>query len=84
MEAHAVARCAPFDTILFGNAVKPKFTLRYLSVVRMSQVLDVDGDRAVVQVFEGTSGIDTRSTVLEFTGDVRVLCRITQRTAIPL
>ena len=35
------------------------------------QVLEVDGDRAVVQVFEGTSGIDNQGTVLEFTGDVR-------------
>ena len=38
--------------------------------VRRGQVLEVDGDRAVVQVFEGTSGIDNRSTVLEFTGQV--------------
>jgi vacuolar-type H+-ATPase subunit B/Vma2 len=30
----------------------------------------VDGDRAVVQVFEGTSGIDNKGTTLEFTGDV--------------
>jgi V-type H+-transporting ATPase subunit B len=38
-----------------------------------SQVLEVDGDRAVVQVFEGTSGIDNKNTVLEFTGEVRVI-----------
>jgi len=38
--------------------------------LRRGQVLEVDGDRAVVQVFEGTSGIDNQSTVLEFTGDV--------------
>ena len=37
---------------------------------RRGQVLEVDGDRAVVQVFEGTSGIDNRGTTLEFTGDV--------------
>lgn len=37
---------------------------------RRGQVLEVDGNRAVVQVFEGTSGIDNRSTTLEFTGDV--------------
>lgn len=37
---------------------------------RRGQVLEVDGDRAVVQVFEGTSGIDNRSTTLEFTGEV--------------
>lgn len=38
---------------------------------RRGQVLEVDGDRAVVQVFEGTSGIDNKSTTLEFTGEVR-------------
>jgi len=42
--------------------------------MRRGQVLEVDGDRAVVQVFEGTSGIDNTSTVLEFTGDVRFFC----------
>ncbi len=38
------------------------------------QVLEVDGDRAVVQVFEGTSGIDNRSTTLEFTGEASAAC----------
>lgn len=38
---------------------------------RRGQVLEVDGNRAVVQVFEGTSGIDNRKTTLEFTGEVR-------------
>mmetsp|Transcript_2376 Transcript_2376/g.8215 ORF Transcript_2376/g.8215 Transcript_2376/m.8215 type:complete len:658 (-) Transcript_2376:63-2036(-) len=37
---------------------------------RRGQVLEVDGDRAVVQVFEGTSGVDGRNTKLEFTGEV--------------
>lgn len=37
---------------------------------RRGQVLEVDGNRAVVQVFEGTSGIDNTGTTLEFTGDV--------------
>lgn len=37
---------------------------------RRGQVLEVDGTRAVVQVFEGTSGIDNRKTTLEFTGEV--------------
>lgn len=39
--------------------------------LRRGQVLEVDGTRAVVQVFEGTSGIDNRKTTLEFTGEVR-------------
>lgn len=38
--------------------------------LRRGQVLEVDGNRAVVQVFEGTSGIDNRKTSLEFTGEV--------------
>ncbi|EDR22227.1 vacuolar ATP synthase subunit B, putative [Entamoeba dispar SAW760] len=38
--------------------------------VRKGQVLEVTGNKAVVQVFEGTSGIDARYTRCEFTGDV--------------
>jgi len=38
--------------------------------VRQGQVLEVVGKKAVVQVFEGTSGIDARNTRCEFTGDV--------------
>lgn len=37
---------------------------------RSGQVLEVAGNRAVVQVFEGTSDIDNRKTRCEFTGDV--------------
>lgn len=33
-------------------------------------MLEVDGERAIVQVFEGTSGVDGRNTKLEFTGEV--------------
>ncbi len=44
---------------------------------RRGQVLEVDGSKAVVQVFEGTSGIDNKGTHLEFTGDVRhLLCQL--------
>jgi hypothetical protein len=38
--------------------------------VRQGQVLEISGTRAVVQVFEGTSGIDNRNCHCEFTGDV--------------
>jgi V/A-type H+-transporting ATPase subunit B len=38
--------------------------------VRQGQVLEVDGDRAVVQVFAGTRGLDMDRTVARFTGDV--------------
>lgn len=36
---------------------------------RAGQVLEVQGQRAVVQVFEGTTGVDTKLTHVEFTGD---------------
>jgi V-type H+-transporting ATPase subunit B len=36
---------------------------------RSGQVLEVQGKRAVVQVFEGTSGVDAKATHVEFTGD---------------
>lgn len=35
---------------------------------RGGQVLEVNGKKAVVQVFEGTSGIDVRATHVEFSG----------------
>ncbi|CAG0917851.1 unnamed protein product [Notodromas monacha] len=37
---------------------------------RSGQVLEVSGSKAVVQVFEGTSGVDAKNTVCEFTGDI--------------
>jgi V-type H+-transporting ATPase subunit B len=37
---------------------------------RTGQVLEVSGTKAVVQVFEGTAGIDAKHTVCEFTGDI--------------
>lgn len=38
--------------------------------LRHGQVLEVNGSRAVIQVFEGTSGIDVRNTQVTFTGDI--------------
>ena len=35
-----------------------------------AKVLEVTGSKAVVQVFEGTSGIDAQKTTCEFTGDI--------------
>jgi len=40
---------------------------------RRGQVLEVDGNKAVVQVFEGTSGIDAQKSKCEFTGKVMEL-----------
>jgi V-type H+-transporting ATPase subunit B len=37
---------------------------------RKGQVLEVNGKKAIVQVFEGTSGIDAKNTRCEFTGEV--------------
>ncbi|KAM8972749.1 V-type proton ATPase subunit B, brain isoform [Pelodytes ibericus] len=37
---------------------------------RSGQVLEVSGSKAVVQVFEGTSGIDAKKTSCEFSGDI--------------
>ena len=42
--------------------------------IRRGQVLEIDGSKAVVQIFEGTSGIDNKGTTLEFTGEVRRRC----------
>ncbi|GBC09378.1 hypothetical protein RclHR1_08800011 [Rhizophagus clarus] len=36
---------------------------------RAGQVLEVQGKRAIIQVFEGTSGVDAKATHVEFTGD---------------
>ena len=38
--------------------------------MRKGQVLEINGKRAVVQIFEGTQGIDVMNTFVEFTGDV--------------
>lgn len=37
---------------------------------RVGQVLEVAGNKAVVQIFEGTSGIDNTKTKCKFIGDV--------------
>ncbi|CAD7938532.1 unnamed protein product [Amoebophrya sp. A120] len=38
--------------------------------VRQGQILEINKKKAVVQVFEGTSGVDVKNTHIEFTGDV--------------
>ncbi|KAJ1561671.1 Non-essential glycogen phosphorylase, partial [Cladochytrium tenue] len=37
---------------------------------RSGQVLEVQGKRAIVQVFEGTTGVDAKATRVSFTGDI--------------
>lgn len=60
--------------VVVENVHRPK----YLEIVRLTlpdgetrtgQVLEVCGKKAVVQVFEGTAGIDSRHTCAEFIGD---------------
>lgn len=38
--------------------------------VRRGQVLEINEDKAVVQIFEGTTGIDNKKTVCQFTGEI--------------
>ncbi|KAI5180652.1 V-type H+-transporting ATPase subunit B [Nematocida sp. AWRm80] len=60
--------------VILDNVKNPK----YLEIVKLTlpdgkqrtgQVLEVCGKKAVVQVFEGTSGIDAKHTCGEFTGE---------------
>jgi V-type H+-transporting ATPase subunit B len=37
---------------------------------RVGQVLEIAGNKAIVQIFEGTSGIDNTKTSCKFMGDV--------------
>jgi len=37
--------------------------------VRQGQVLEINGDKAICQIFEGTSGVDNKNCTVEFTGD---------------
>merc|ERR1711937_818399 len=37
---------------------------------RRGQVLEVDNDKAIVQVFEGTTGIDNKNSSVEFSGEI--------------
>ncbi|CAE7224959.1 vatB [Symbiodinium sp. KB8] len=75
--------CADYRTIsgvngplvILDNVKAPRYseivnlTLRD-GTQRKGQVLEISGKRAVVQVFEGTDGIDNTFTTCEFSGDV--------------
>merc|ERR1712193_516910 len=59
--------------VILDNVKYPKFNEIVTLTLpdgteRSGQVLEARGDRAVVQVFEGTSGIDVKKTRVEFTG----------------
>ena len=61
--------------VILDNVKFPKFAeIVNLTLpdgsVRSGQILEVSGSKAVVQVFEGTAGIDIKYTTVEFTGDI--------------
>jgi V-type H+-transporting ATPase subunit B len=60
--------------VILDNVKFPKFAeIVHLTLPdgskRTGQVLEIAGNKAVVQVFEGTSGVDVKATRVEFTGD---------------
>lgn len=61
--------------VILENVKFPKYA-EIVNVVlgdgtsRKGQVLEINGNKAIVQIFEGTSGIDNLNTHVEFTGDV--------------
>ncbi|TMS36137.1 hypothetical protein L596_003383 [Steinernema carpocapsae] len=61
--------------VILGNVKFPQFAeIVKLTLPdgtkRSGQVLEVTRNKAVVQVFEGTAGIDAKNTTCEFTGDI--------------
>ena len=61
--------------VILENIKRPKFA-EIVNITlgdgeqRVGQVLEVSGNKAVVQIFEGTSGIDNTKTRCKFMGDV--------------
>merc|ERR1711988_1742040 len=61
--------------VILENVKKPMFAEICMLTLpggerRKGQVLEVQANRAVVQVFEGTAGIDSKTTSCEFSGDI--------------
>merc|ERR1711998_393806 len=61
--------------VILENVKKPMFAEICMLTLpggekRKGQVLEVHDNKAVVQVFEGTSGIDSKTTSCEFSGDI--------------
>merc|ERR1711998_147863 len=61
--------------VILENIKKPMFAEICILTLpggekRKGQVLEVHDNKAVVQVFEGTSGIDSKTTSCEFSGDI--------------
>ena len=64
--------------VVFENVRKAKYS-EIVNVTlsngerRVGQVLEIEGTRAVVQIFQGTDGVDSVDTHAEFTGSVMKL-----------
>ena len=61
--------------VILDNVKSPKFAELVEITLgdgekRMGQVLEIQGNKAVVQIFEGTTGIDNTKTSCKFMGDV--------------
>merc|ERR1711988_1923037 len=61
--------------VILENVKKPMFAEICMLTLpggdrRKGQVLEAHDNKAVVQVFEGTSGIDSKTTSCEFSGDI--------------
>eukprot|EP01086_Lenisia_limosa_P010820 TRINITY_DN3555_c0_g1_i1.p1 TRINITY_DN3555_c0_g1~~TRINITY_DN3555_c0_g1_i1.p1 ORF type:complete len:469 (-),score=33.81 TRINITY_DN3555_c0_g1_i1:35-1441(-) len=59
--------------IVLDNVTFPKFAeivniQQHDGTIRKGQVLEVQGRKAIVQVFEGTAGLDSKSSVVKFSG----------------
>lgn len=82
--------------VVLNNVKKAKFSeIVFVRLpdgsARRGQVLEVDGEIAIVQVFEGTAGVDGRNTSIDFTGEVMktpvsedVLGRIFNGSGLPI
>jgi len=66
---HSLTNSEPFIFYLYRYAEIVNVRLGN-GETRKGQVLEIEGKKAVVQIFEGTSEIDNLNTHCEFTGDV--------------
>eukprot|EP00760_Papus_ankaliazontas_P035771 PhM_4_TR8015/c0_g1_i1/m.45123/K02147/ATPeV1B, ATP6B; V-type H+-transporting ATPase subunit B len=75
---YSTVRAVNGPLVILEDVRKPRFAEIVVLTLpdgtkRRGQVLEVDGSKAVVQVFEGTAGIDAKDSSCEFTGKVMEL-----------
>ncbi|GLH16436.1 V-type proton ATPase subunit B, partial [Gryllus bimaculatus] len=70
LQAQATPLPPSMDDFLRAQAEAATRNFRTQPLINYRTVLEVHGERAVVQVFEGTSGIDNMGTTVEFAGDI--------------